>query len=614
MTRFINFLAALLISWAVSAPAMAQSEPAARDYPDWWYEIQEISAGSSTTVTIEDRDWYVLEKDGTKCLIWMKDIESTWGTNGVRRFAPRNVAQWSNSYVRSWLNDTYIKSLTTLNKHVQETEISTRSKYRIDSSDDFIYTTDLVFLLSLPDLSGTYYMSSSRGITVYEQDYTYNNKRLVSAGHAALKSGSKTFWLRNPYSAGSSQTNTVAFLTTSGGVGYASCNVSYAIRPAMWIDLAAEVNYCGDNLTWSISEGTLTIEGYGPMWNYEYDVEKTTAPWADSTFTNVVFPEEITYIGTYAFHGRTALTELDLPALLDSIGNYAFSGCTSLTSVDLSNCAALTSIGNYAFSGCSSLASISFPASLTSIGNNAFVNCTGLASVNLFGSLESIGNYAFSNCAGLRTLDLSDCTKLTSIGEYVFYAPSGTSLKTAALPASLDSIGRFAFGNCSALESIVVSATTPPALDFYGFDGVDKEACTLYVPDSSVDTYKAASYWRTFFNIQPMSELSERDGEEDSASADTDGSEGGEENTDGTESNEGDEEDGTGLNTATLASKVSVNGLEVELSVAAGTQVRVYSVLGHLVLNTTQQRFTLPSAGVYIIAAGGETTKVVARP
>ena len=146
-----------------------------------------------------------------------------------------------------------------------------------------------------------------------------------------------------------------------------------------------------------------------------------------------------------------------------------------------------------------------------------------------------------------------------------------------------------------------MSAITPPTLDYYGFDGVDKEACTLYVPDSSVDTYKAATYWRTFYNIQPMSELSERDGEDDSVSADTDG-------------NEGDEEGGTGLNTATLASKLTVRGLDVELSVAAGTQVRVYTVLGHLVLNTTQQRFTLPSAGVYIIAAGGEITKVVARP
>ena len=36
------------------------------------------------------------------------------------------------------------------------------------------------------------------------------------------------------------------------------------------------------------------------------------------------------------------------------------------------------------------------------------------------------------------------------------------------------------------------------------FEGVDKETCILYVPEGSVDAYKAASEWKDFKNILPI--------------------------------------------------------------------------------------------------------------
>ena len=36
------------------------------------------------------------------------------------------------------------------------------------------------------------------------------------------------------------------------------------------------------------------------------------------------------------------------------------------------------------------------------------------------------------------------------------------------------------------------------------FDGVDKETCILYVPEGSVDKYKAAPIWKEFKNIQAI--------------------------------------------------------------------------------------------------------------
>ena len=36
------------------------------------------------------------------------------------------------------------------------------------------------------------------------------------------------------------------------------------------------------------------------------------------------------------------------------------------------------------------------------------------------------------------------------------------------------------------------------------FEGVDKETCILYVPEGSVDAYKAAPVWKEFKNILPI--------------------------------------------------------------------------------------------------------------
>jgi hypothetical protein len=37
------------------------------------------------------------------------------------------------------------------------------------------------------------------------------------------------------------------------------------------------------------------------------------------------------------------------------------------------------------------------------------------------------------------------------------------------------------------------------------FDGIDKDNCVLYVPDGSVDAYKAADVWKEFKIIKPIS-------------------------------------------------------------------------------------------------------------
>ena len=86
---------------------------------------------------------------------------------------------------------------------------------------------------------------------------------------------------------------------------------------------------CGDDLTWSYKDGTLTISGSGAMDDYEDE-----APWAGykKEITKVVL-EGVTYVGKKAFNNYDAITEIDFGTALKELGVQAFRSCEGLTTV-----------------------------------------------------------------------------------------------------------------------------------------------------------------------------------------------------------------------------------------------------------------------------------------
>ena len=173
--------------------------------------------------------------------------------------------------------------------------------------------------------------------------------------------------------------------------------------------------------------------------------------------TDLVIPNSVTSIGSYAFSGCSGLTSIVIPNSVTSIGENAFNGCKELTSIVVDdyntkydsreNCNAIietetntlilgcknsvipnsvTSIGDYAFNGCTGLTSITIPNSVTSIGSSAFNGCTGLTSITIPNSVTSIGSSAFNGCTGLTSVVIGN--SVTSIGRYAFYECTG--LKT----------------------------------------------------------------------------------------------------------------------------------------------------------------------------------------
>lgn len=118
------------------------------------------------------------------------------------------------------------------------------------------------------------------------------------------------------------------------------------------------------------------------------------------------------------------------------------------------------------FFGCTSLTSVVLPSGITSLSQGLLQNCTSLTSVTIPSSVTSIGESVFRSCSNLTSV---------------------------SIPSSVTSIGQRAFQDCSSLAFVVVNATTPPSILSTTFNYTNN--CPIYVPASSVDTYKAATYW-----------------------------------------------------------------------------------------------------------------------
>ena len=166
--------------------------------------------------------------------------------------------------------------------------------------------------------------------------------------------------------------------------------------------------------------------------------------------TDLIIPDSVTTIGSYAFRGCSRLTSIVIPDSVTTIGSSAFSGCSSLTSIDIPD--SVTTIGDGAFNGCGSLTSVTIGDSVTTIGSYAFYNCDSLTSIVIPDSVTTIGRYAFRDCTSLTSVTIG--SGVTTIGEYAF--GDCDSLTSVTIGDSVTTIGDGAFYYCDSLTSIVI--------------------------------------------------------------------------------------------------------------------------------------------------------------
>ena len=123
-----------------------------------------------------------------------------------------------------------------------------------------------------------------------------------------------------------------------------------------------------------------------------------------SLLVDVVIPNTVTKISSYAFMNAITIKTLTLSDSITSIGDYAFYNCNSIESINLGN--SIKSIGKQAFYNCTSAQSITFGNRISSIGESAFANCSAVKSIILPESVTSIGAEAFNGCSSLESITL----------------------------------------------------------------------------------------------------------------------------------------------------------------------------------------------------------------
>nr|DAQ66104.1 MAG TPA: leucine-rich repeat protein [Caudoviricetes sp.] len=268
------------------------------------------------------------------------------------------------------------------------------------------------------------------------------------------------------------------------------------------------VYYTGDIVEWC------GISGLGYLMNYGSS-SKTLYIGGNKIEGELIIPNTVTSIGSYAFSKCAGLTSVIIPLSVTSIRSSAFRNCVGLTSVITGH--GLASIGDYAFEGCYRLVEVYnksglsitagsssngyiayyaknvytydggsklstdgngyvtytdgdekilvaycgtnteliLPSYITQINIYAFRDCIGLTSVTIPNSVTSIDESAFRDCTGLVSVTIGN--SVTNIGLYAFYGCSG--LVSVTIGNNVTKIGDYAFYKCTGLTSIIFKGT-----------------------------------------------------------------------------------------------------------------------------------------------------------
>lgn len=227
-----------------------------------------------------------------------------------------------------------------------------------------------------------------------------------------------------------------------------------------------------ETVSWSVSEGILTISGTGYMENYRVTtaggVESSNAPWYGqaASITSIVIEEGVTSIGTFAFWGLDQVTNVTVGSTVETVGAGAFCNCKALTSIALPVTVSILEQGT--FSNCNALTDVTAEG-VEVIEAYAFESC-GLTSYTVPAAVEEIDCLAFYNSAienymvaeGNDTYSAQDGVLYRDGGKTLCLYPAGKSITSYTVRDGVERVEKMAFFECEGLET----ATVPQSVQF----------------------------------------------------------------------------------------------------------------------------------------------------
>lgn len=181
-------------------------------------------------------------------------------------------------------------------------------------------------------------------------------------------------------------------------------------------------------------------------------------------------------------------------------GEYTPGTTKTAVGMTLAQCAAVTNISTI-FKNNKSIRKFNefqYFTSITSLSNSAFAS-SGIAEITFPTSLRTIGgtgNYAnvFQSCTNLTQMILNE--GVTSVGDRWLWG--ARNIKLIDFPSTITAIRGYGIQPYATNQvnfNIICRAVTPSTL---GSSSYLTKLVKVYVPDNSVDTYKAANKWKDF--------------------------------------------------------------------------------------------------------------------
>ena len=163
----------------------------------------------------------------------------------------------------------------------------------------------------------------------------------------------------------------------------------------------------------------------------------------------------------------------------------------------------ITLLKEYCFYYCQNVTGV-VARGVTNIKESAFNYMINLESLEL-GTITNIGASAFSNCRKLET-PIVISNSVTALPQTVFF--NCYKIPYIDVGTGVTSIGNQCFRYLTNCQYVIMRPTTPPTLGILNFVNSTAATYPIYVPDASVNTYKAASGWDALASrIFPISDL-----------------------------------------------------------------------------------------------------------